>query len=70
MDLYKAIFIVRDEGTIDGYATEHFVDISLHDFEEIYGKETREIETITLVKTGNFKNKLFTSFAKYGKIFL
>lgn len=55
MELYKAMFIVRDEGTIDGYATEHFVDISLHDFEEIYGKETREIEAVTLVKTGNFK---------------
>ena len=55
MDLYKAMFIVRDEGTIDGYATEHFVDISLHDFEEIYGKETREIEAITLVKTEKIK---------------
>lgn len=55
MDLYKAMFIVRDEGTIDGYATEHYVDISLHDFEEIYAKETREIEAVTLVKTGNFK---------------
>ncbi|HAR0580533.1 TPA: hypothetical protein IYI26_001930 [Enterococcus faecium] len=54
------MFIVRDEGTIDGYDTEHYVDISLHDFEEIYAKETREIS----------KNKLFTSFAKYGKIFL
>lgn len=55
MDLYKAMIIVRDEGTIDGYDTEHYVDISLHDFEEIYGKETREIEAVTLVKTGNFK---------------
>ncbi|HBK6683233.1 TPA: hypothetical protein LND26_002539 [Enterococcus faecium] len=70
MELYKAMFIVRDEGTIDGYATEHFVDISLHDFEEIYGKETREIEVVTLVKQEISKNKLFTSFAKYGKILL
>lgn len=55
MDLYKAMFIVLDEGTIDGFDTEHYVDISLHDFEEIYAKETREIETVILVKTGNFK---------------
>lgn len=52
---YKAMFIVRGEGTINGYDTEHYVDISLHDFEEIYAKETREIEAVTLVKTGNFK---------------
>lgn len=55
MDLYKAMFIVRDEGTIDGFDTEHFSNISLHDFEEIYGKETREIEAITLVKTDDIK---------------
>ncbi|HBH6831313.1 TPA: hypothetical protein KT944_002416, partial [Enterococcus faecium] len=44
-----------EETAIIAETLEHFVDISLHDFEEIYGKETREIEAITLVKTGNFK---------------
>ena len=52
MNMYKAMFIVKDKGTVDGYATEHYTNISLHDFEEIYGKETREIEAVTIVKCG------------------
>ena len=49
MSYYKAVFVLKDN-TVDGFDTEHYDNISLSDFEIIYGNETREIESVTLVK--------------------
>lgn len=51
MNFYEAYFIVKDKDGINGLATEHYKNISLSDFEVIYGNEIREIESIALVIT-------------------
>lgn len=56
MNMYKAIFVLRDGNTVDGFETEHYDNISLTDFEVIYGNETRQIEALTLIRKDVFKN--------------
>ena len=38
-----------------GKQLESFKNLSLHDFEVIYGNETREIETMILIKQKEFE---------------
>lgn len=55
VNLYKAIFVLKDKNTVDGFETEHYDNLSLSDFEIIYGNETREIESLTLIRKEDFK---------------
>lgn len=53
LDFYKLDMVVVDSE--NKKQLESYKNISLHDFEVIYGNETREIEAIVLIKQKEFE---------------
>lgn len=70
MNVYCLIMIVRDDNTVDGKDIEQFDNISLHDYEEIYLHEQREVLGVTLMYKGELQsdgtlvNKRYTRIKK------
>ena len=53
LSFYKLEMVLVDSEK--GKQLESFKNLSLHDFEAIYGNETREIEAIVLIKQKEFE---------------
>ena len=53
LDFYKLEMVLVDSEKRK--QSESYKNLSLHDFEVIYGNETREIESIVLIKQKEFE---------------
>lgn len=54
LDFYKLEMVLLDSEK--QAQSESYKNLSLHDFEVIYGNETREIEAIVLIKQKEFES--------------
>ena len=57
LDFYKLEMVLLDSEKQT--QSESYKNLSLHDFEVIYGNETREIETMILIKQKEFERWKF-----------
>lgn len=69
MDYYELTMIVENEGEKE---KEEYVNLSLHDFEELYGRETRNIGMLLLIKQKGFKDtrklRMSSLYGEFGNL--